>query len=154
MKFNDLKVVKTKNSNRVGRGIAAGQGKTAGRGTKGQSSRAGSGKKEGFAGGQTPMMMRAPKLRGFRSIRPKAEVVYTSQLNAFKGNVDNAVLAEAGVLASAFSIAKLITKGDVSVAVKVSLQGASQSAKDAVVKAGGTFTKVDRPKQIATTKAD
>jgi large subunit ribosomal protein L15 len=154
MKFNELTVKKTKNTNRVGRGISAGQGKTAGRGTKGQGSRSGGGKGEGFAGGQTPMMMRAPKLRGFRAIHAKAEVVYTGQLNAFKGNVDNAVLAEAGVLASAFSVAKLITKGAVTAAVKVSLQGASQSAKDAVVKAGGSFTKVDRPKQAPSKKED
>jgi large subunit ribosomal protein L15 len=154
MKFNDLIVVKTKNTTRVGRGISAGKGKTAGRGTKGQSSRAGSGKKEGFAGGQTPIMMRAPKLRGFRAIRPKAEVVYTGQLNAFKGEVTNAVLADAGVIKSAFTNAKLIQKGEVTVAVKLSLQGASQNAKDAVVKAGGTFTKVARPKQVTTTVAE
>lgn len=150
MKFNELTVLKTKNSTRVGRGISAGKGKTAGRGTKGQKSRAGSGKKEGFEGGQTPVMMRAPKLRGFRSLRPATETVYTGQLSSFKGDVDNLTLAEAGILKSAFSNAKVVVKGELTSAVKVSLQGASEKAKEAIVKAGGSFTKTARPQQVSS----
>jgi large subunit ribosomal protein L15 len=149
MKFNELNVVRTKNSTRVGRGISAGKGKTAGRGTKGQKARAGSGKKEGFEGGQTPIMMRAPKLRGFRSLRAATETVYTGQLNAFKGSVDNLTLAEAGILKSAFSNAKVVVKGELTSAVNVSLQGASEKAKEAIQKAGGSFTKVERAKQVS-----
>jgi len=150
MKFNELTVAKTKNSTRVGRGISAGRGKTAGRGTKGQKARSGSGKKEGFEGGQTPIMMRAPKLRGFRSFRPETETVYTGQLSAFKGDVDNLVLAEAGILKSAFSNAKVVVKGELTSAVKVALQGASEKAKEAIQKAGGSFSKVERPKQVSS----
>ena len=150
MKFNELTVIKTKNSTRVGRGISAGKGKTAGRGTKGQKARSGSGKKEGFEGGQTPIMMRAPKLRGFRSLRPNTETVYTGQLSAFKGSVDNLVLAEAGILKSAFSNAKVVVKGELTAGVNVSLQGASEKAKEAIQKAGGSFTKVERPKQVSS----
>jgi large subunit ribosomal protein L15 len=153
MKFNELTVAKSKNSTRVGRGIAAGKGKTAGRGTKGQKARAGSGKKEGFEGGQTPIMKRTPKNRGFRSIRPKAEVVYTSELSAFKGAVNNATLAEAGILKSAFSNAKVVVKGELTSNVSVTLQGASANAIAAIQKAGGSFTKTTRPQQ-AVTKAD
>ena len=150
MKFNQLTVSSNVSKTRVGRGISAGRGKTAGRGTKGQKSRAGSGKKEGFEGGQTPIMMRAPKLRGFRSLTPKAEVVYTGQLSAFKGDVDNLTLADAGIVKSAFSRVKVVTKGELNSAVKVSLQGASATAIEAIQKAGGSFTKVQRPKQVST----
>ena len=152
MKFNELNVVSNKNKTRVGRGISAGKGKTAGRGTKGQKARAGSGKKEGFEGGQTPLVMRLPRLRGFTSHRAKTETVYTSQLNGLKGAVTNETLFAAGITKSAFSNVKVVLNGDVTAAVKVSLQGASASAKDAIQKAGGQFTKVELPKRTAKQK--
>ena len=77
MKYHELTTTKNKKINRVGRGIAAGQGKTAGRGTKGQGARTGSSKKPGFAGGSNPLMQKLPKLPGFKSHRPKVETVYT-----------------------------------------------------------------------------
>ena len=150
MKFNQLSVNSAKSKKRVGRGISAGRGKTAGRGTKGQKARAGSGKKEGFEGGQTPIMMRAPKLRGFKSFRPSTETVYTGQLNGFSGNVDNLALYESGLVKSAFSNVKLVVKGELSKALKISLQGISASALEVVQKAGGSFTKSERPKQVST----
>ncbi len=85
MKYNELQTSKPKSARRLGRGISAGQGKTAGRGTKGQRSRTGSKRRPGFEGGQNPLMQRLPKLPGFRSIRPKSELVYTGQLNQFSG---------------------------------------------------------------------
>ena len=63
MKFNDLVTKANKSSRRVGRGIAAGQGKTAGRGTKGYGSRTGSKARPGFAGGQNPLMQQLPKVQ-------------------------------------------------------------------------------------------
>jgi large subunit ribosomal protein L15 len=81
-------------------------------------------------------------MAGFRSFRQKAEVVYTGQLDAFGGKtVDNAVLAEAGLVSSAYSNVKLILKGDVTKKVTVKLQAASEGAKTAVQKAGGSFEK-------------
>ena len=77
MKYNELIVKKNKSSNRVGRGIAAGQGKTAGRGTKGQKSRTGSSKKPGFEGGSNPLIQRLPKLRGFHSHKVQPTEIYT-----------------------------------------------------------------------------
>ncbi len=71
MKFNELNMTAKKSKKRVGRGIAAGHGKTAGRGTKGQNARTG-GVRPGFEGGQNPLMQRFPKLRGFTiSHRPR-----------------------------------------------------------------------------------
>jgi large subunit ribosomal protein L15 len=142
MKYHELATQKKQSAKRVGRGIAAGQGKTAGRGTKGQGARTGYSRRPGFEGGQNPLMQRLPKMAGFRSFRQKAEVVYTGQLDAFGGKtVDNAVLAEAGLVSSAYSNVKLILKGDVTKKVTVKLQAASEGAKTAVQKAGGSFEK-------------
>lgn len=153
MKFNELTVTSNISRRRVGRGIAAGRGKTAGRGTKGQKARTGHGKKEGFEGGQTPIMKRTPKLRGFRSIRPKTENVYTSQLSQIKGDVTNEKLYEAGLVESAHSTVKVVAKGELTTKVTVSLQGASAGAIEQIQKAGGSFTRVERPKQTPK-KAD
>ena len=75
MKYHELQVEANKERKRVGRGISAGQGKTAGRGTKGQSSRTGKKLGHGFMGGQGPLMRRIPKNRGFKSMRVPAQVV-------------------------------------------------------------------------------
>lgn len=144
MKFNDLQVSKSRDARRVGRGISAGQGKTAGRGTKGQKSRTGKGRRPGFEGGQNPLMMRLPKLPGFRSIRAKAENVYTGQLNDLKGNVDNFTLADAGLVSSPYVRVKLLNRGELTAKVTVKLQGASEAAVAAVQKAGGSFEKTPR----------
>lgn len=147
MKFNDLTITANKAGRRVGRGISAGQGKTAGRGTKGQRSRTGSSRRPGFEGGQTPLMQRIPKLPGFTSHRTKAENVYVAQLNAFSGSVDNFTLFDAGLISSPYVRVKLLAKGEASKKLVVSLQGASKTAIDALQKAGGTFTQVERPQR-------
>lgn len=148
MKFNELNVSANKSARRVGRGIAAGQGKTAGRGTKGQKSRTGSSRKPGFEGGQNPLMQRVPKLPGFTSIRPKAENVYTGQLDDFAGGVvDNFSLFNAKLVTNPYTKVKLVVKGEVTKRVTVNLQGASESAVAAVQKAGGTFTKTAQVKR-------
>lgn len=145
MKYHELQVVKSKAAKRVGRGIAGGQGKTAGRGTKGQGARTGSSAKPGFMGGSNPLMQQLPKLPGFKSKRTPAENVYTCQLNAFKGKVDNATLAEAGLITSAYTRVKLISKGDdLKVKLTVNLQAASGSAVTAIEAAGGMFNKTER----------
>jgi large subunit ribosomal protein L15 len=146
MKFNELNTVKAKQSNRVGRGIAAGQGKTAGRGTKGQSSRAGSGRKPGFEGGQNPLYKRIPKLRGFTPFWDKPVTVTTEQLSQFTGVVDNFTLYEAKLLKNPSEIARVVLRGDVTTKVDVKLQGASEKAIEAITKAGGSFVKTDRVK--------
>lgn len=145
MKYNELSIAKNKAPKRVGRGIAAGQGKTAGRGTKGQNSRTGSSRKPGFEGGQNPLMQRMPKLRGFRSGKTAAEAVYTGQLDALGGKaVNNTTLAEAGLVSNAFVAVKLIVKGEVTKPKAVSLQNASAQAIVALEKAGGSFETVKR----------
>lgn len=154
MKFNDLKISSNKSAKRVGRGISAGQGKTAGRGTKGQSSRTGGRVRPGFEGGQNPLYQRLPKLPGFTSHRPKAENIYTGQLEQFDGKtVDNFTVANAGITSSPYVKVKLVVKGKVTKKVTVKLQGASQTAIEAVQKAGGSFDKVDQVKRQPKEKA-
>jgi large subunit ribosomal protein L15 len=150
MKYHELKTKPNKSATRVGRGIAAGKGKTAGRGTKGQGSRTGSKAKPGFAGGSNPLMQKLPKLPGFRSHRVAPETVYTGQLEQFAGKtVDTNVLTEAGLISNPYVKVKLISKGDLTKKVTVKLTKASQSAIATVEKAGGSFEAVPqlgRPK--------
>ena len=152
MKYNELLVTSNKSKKRVGRGIAAGQGKTAGRGTKGQRSRTGSGRKPGFEGGQNPLMQRLPKLRGFKSFRTPAKNVYTDQLSALGAKVDNKVLAEAGLVENEFTSVKLLFRGEITKKVDVSLQGASAKAVEALQAKGGSFTQVVRQMRPKTSK--
>lgn len=155
MKYHELTTGKNKQAKRVGRGIAAGQGKTAGRGTKGQGSRTGSSAKPGFAGGSNPLMQKLPKLPGFTSHRTAPENVYTGQLDQFANKtVDATTLAEANLISNPYVKVKLISKGEVTKKVTVKLYGASQSAITAVESAGGSFEKVARQSRPKTsTKA-
>ena len=150
MKYNDLVVEKNTRPTRKGRGIAAGQGKTAGRGTKGQKSRTGHSKMPaGFMGGQRALMQAVPKLKGFKSIHPKAEVVYTDRLNELSGKVDNYALAEAAMISSPFVKVKVITRGEITSKIELETQFASKTAAEAIKKAGGSFKQVpisQRPK--------
>lgn len=151
MKFNELNVKRTKKTTRVGRGISAGQGKTAGRGTKGQNSRTGGGVRPGFEGGQMPLAMRIPKLRGFKSKRPIVEEVYTSMLATLKtSTVDNTTLAEAKLVSNPKALVKLLLDEAPKKAYKVSLQAASKNAVLAINKAGGSFVKVARIKSLSS----
>lgn len=154
MKYNDLKITQHKSPKRVGRGIAAGQGKTAGRGTKGQNARTGSSKKPGFEGGQNPLMQRLPKLPGFRSYKIADEVVYTGSLDKLAGKtIDAVVMAEAGFITSPYVNIKLLSKGDVTKKVTVKLPGASAGAIAQIEKAGGSFEQVTRlARQTTRTK--
>ena len=146
MKYNELVVEKNSRPTRKGRGISAGQGKTAGRGTKGQKARTGHRKlPAGFMGGQRAIMQAVPKLKGFKSLHAKAEVVYTDRLNDLSGAVDNQKLYEAGLISSPFNKVKVITRGELKSKVELSTQFASKTAIEAIKKAGGKFTKVAVP---------
>jgi large subunit ribosomal protein L15 len=126
MKYNELTSNHRKSPKRVGRGIAAGQGKTAGRGTKGQGARTGSARSPGFEGGQNPLMQRLPKLHGFKS----------------------------HLVSSPYARVKLLNRGELTGKVTVNLQAASETAVAAIENAGGTFTKTARLMRPATKKAD
>ena len=153
MKYNDLEVNKNTRPTRKGRGISAGQGKTAGRGTKGQKSRTGHRKMPaGFMGGQRAIMQAVPKLKGFKSLHAKAEVVYTDRLNELSGDVNNFKLYEASLIKSPYNKVKVITRGELTAKVNLKTQFASKTAIEAIKKAGGKFEKVATP--LRTTRED
>ncbi len=124
---------------RVGRGPGSGWGKTAGRGHKGQNSRAGGPKGPGFEGGQMPLTRRIPK-RGFTNIfRLPWAIVNLRDLNRFAPDsvVDEAVLKEAGLVAAKIRRVKLLAQGEVTVPLTVKVQAASAQARVRIEAAGG-----------------
>jgi len=126
---------------RVGRGIGSGLGKTAGRGHKGQTSRAGGFHKVGFEGGQMPLQRRLPK-RGFTSLTRSRNVeVRLSDLERLPvGEVDLMVLKQAGVVPGDALSAKVILSGKLSKKVALKGVGATKGAKAAIEAAGGSVT--------------
>jgi len=124
---------------RVGRGIGSGLGKTAGRGHKGQKSRAGGYHKVGFEGGQMPMHRRLPK-RGFKShlLKYNAEITLTTLEVLGLPEVDMLTLKQAGVVAPIAKVVKVIHTGALTKAVKLTGIGASANAKAAIEAVGGS----------------
>ena len=155
-KFNELEASPNRGRKRVGRGISAGGGKTAGRGTKGQNSRTGKKLRPMFQGGQNGLISSTPKSRGFKSLRTPAQVVYLDHLEGLKGSVDNFALYEAGMISTPFHTVKVILRGELTAKLALKTQGASKSVVLAIEKAGGTFEKVATPlqKSVKTAEAE
>lgn len=124
---------------RVGRGIGSGLGKTAGRGHKGQKSRAGGFHKVGFEGGQMPLQRRLPK-RGFKShlLKFNAEVTLTALDRLGVADVDMLVLKQVGLISDMTRNVKIIKSGEITKAVKLSGVLATVGAKAAIEAAGGS----------------
>ncbi len=141
MELNTLKPApgSKKNRRRVGRGIGSGLGKTAGRGHKGQKSRAGGFHKVGFEGGQMPLQRRLPK-RGFVAVTiVKASQVRLGDLARVEGDtVDLASLKKAGLVSDSAARAKIILTGKADKAYKVQGVAATKGAKAAIEAAGGS----------------
>lgn len=141
MELNNLKPAEGSKhaKRRVGRGIGSGLGKTAGRGHKGQKSRAGGYHKVGFEGGQMPLQRRLPK-RGFKSrtLRYTAEI-NLSELDALKlAEVDLLALKQSGLVGQMIKTVKLINSGEIKFAVKLSGIAVTAGAKAALEAAGGS----------------
>jgi large subunit ribosomal protein L15 len=125
---------------RVGRGIGSGLGKTAGRGHKGQKSRAGGYHKVGFEGGQMPLQRRLPK-RGFKSqtLKYNGEVTLASLEKLGLGEVDLLALKQAGLVGELIKNVKVVKTGEITRAVKLTGIGATAGAKAAIEAAGGSL---------------
>jgi len=125
---------------RVGRGIGSGIGKTAGRGHKGQKSRAGGFHKVGFEGGQMPLQRRLPK-RGFKSqtLKFNAEVTLAALEQLGLAEVDVLALKQAGLVGQLAKVVKIIKTGELTKAVKLTGVGATAGAKAAIEAAGGSL---------------
>lgn len=129
-----------KDKRRVGRGIGSGLGKTAGRGHKGQKSRAGGFHKVGFEGGQMPMHRRLPK-RGFVSLT-KADTAHVRLFELAAVGVDEIdllVLKQAGVIGASAKAAKVYLVGEIGKAIKLSGIAVTKGARAAIEAAGGTI---------------
>ncbi len=124
---------------RLGRGHSAGQGKTCGRGVKGQKARAGGYHKVGFEGGQMPIQRRLPKV-GFRSAKARTYAeVRLDELAAVKGDeLDLLALKAAGVVPQQATRAKVFLSGTISRAVKLKGVGVTKGARAAIEAAGGS----------------
>jgi len=172
MKLHDLRPAEgsRKERTRVGRGIAAGKGKTAGRGTKGQKARAGGGIPPWFEGGQTPLHMRIPKLRGFKNrFKVEYEVVNVGaidaavQRGAFEGanpdaakakgkakadaqiTVNQDLLRAVGLVRSLNKPLKILGNGELSAALFVVADAFTASARTKIEAAGGSVNVLEIP---------
>lgn len=144
MKLHDLRPDEgsKKKRKRVGRGIAAGQGKTAGRGTKGQGARSGGGKGPYFEGGQLPLARRLPFKRGFTNRRKiyyrPINVGLFSEMEAEAGSeITPEVLQSVGLLKKVTDPYVILGEGDLNVALTVKAHRVSKSAQEKIEKAGG-----------------
>ncbi len=141
MRLNTIKPAEgsKKPARRVGRGVGSGLGKTAGRGHKGQKSRAGGFHKVGFEGGQMPMYRRLPK-RGFTSMtRRYCEVVRLSDLEKIGvEEIDLGILQSAGIVSSRALAARVILSGELTRKVIVRGLGVTKGARAAIEAAGGS----------------
>jgi large subunit ribosomal protein L15 len=149
MKINDLRPAKgsRKKKRRVGRGISAGQGKTAGRGTKGQGARRGGGKGRYFEGGQLPLVRRLPFKRGFTNLFriEHQEVNLDSLQKAFArgGEVTPVKLAEKGLIRDENEPIVILGRGEIKAKVRVQAHRFSKSAQEKIEAAGGSVTKLE-----------
>lgn len=136
-----------KRRRRVGRGTAGKGGKTAGRGTKGQYAR--NTVARGFEGGQTPLKQRVPKLKGFNNpFRVEYYAVNLDSINDLGlAEVTPEILMQKGV-AHKGTLVKVLGRGEISIAVKVSAHGVSKAAEKAIVAAGGSVTILPLPHKI------
>jgi large subunit ribosomal protein L15 len=149
MKVHDLKprAGAHRRRKRVGHGIAAGQGKTAGRGTKGEGARAGTGGKLFRQGGNQPFFRRLPFKRGFTNIRRvQWNEVNLGRLGRFAANSDVTpeALAQAGLLREAGWPVVVLGYGDVSVPLRVKAHRVSRTARSKIEAAGGSVEVLER----------
>jgi large subunit ribosomal protein L15 len=141
MKLNELSPAKgsRKAPKRLGRGVASGTGKTAGRGTKGFNSRSGGGTRPGYEGGQMPLHRRLPK-RGFTNIfKKKIAVINIRDLAKFEKDtvVDADALVQAGLVKGKRDGIKLLGQGDIKYSLNVRVNQISKSAREKIEAAGG-----------------
>jgi large subunit ribosomal protein L15 len=171
MKLHDLRPADGSRTprTRVGRGIAAGKGKTAGRGTKGQKARAGGSIQPWFEGGQTPLHMRIPKLRGFKNrFKIEYEVVNVGRIGeaatlgafdagdapgagktakAVPATVNQEILRAVGLVRRVDRPMKILGHGDIDVALFVVADSFSKSARAKIETAGGSVQVLEMPKE-------
>ena len=156
MRLSDLRPAPgaKKEKTRKGRGIAAGKGKTAGRGTKGQRARAGGTKGPYFEGGQLPLVRRLPHIRGFTNIfREEFEIVNLDTLSeTFDSDaaITPKLMAEHGMIKKTARV-KVLGRGELNKALQISAHAFSDSAREKITAAGGSINELPlavRPRKV------
>lgn len=143
MRLEDLRPAPgaTHSKKRVGRGIGSGQGKTAGKGSKGQKARSGASPRLGFEGGQTPLHRRLPQRRGFTNLtRKEYTIVSVGALDAFDAGTEITpeVLVQSGLVSKVKDGIKILGDGEITKAITVRAHKFSKSAEEKLKAAGGT----------------
>ena len=141
MRLNELSPAEgsKKSRKRLGRGVASGTGKTAGRGSKGHNSRSGGGVRPGFEGGQMPIHRRLPK-RGFTNIfKKKYAIINIRDLAGFDSGtvVDELLLSDKGIIKVKKDGVKLLSQGDIKQSLIIKLDKISKTAREKIITAGG-----------------
>ena len=147
MKLHELQPAEgsRKERSRVGRGLGSGNGKTSGRGMKGQNSRSGGGVRTGFEGGQMPIYRRLPK-RGFKNVWAKTYAeVNVESLHRFEDGavVDPVALVESGILKNVRDGIRILGKGELTKKLTVRANGFTKSAEEKITAAGGQIEKIE-----------
>ena len=146
MKLHELSPAEgsRKKRKRLGRGVASGTGKTAGRGTKGHNSRSGGGVRPGFEGGQMPLHRRLPK-RGFTNIfKKKIAIINIRDLSRFETGsvIDKSTLAGSGLIKGKNDGIKLLGQGEINMPLTIRINSVSKSASEKIIAAGGAIEAV------------
>lgn len=149
MRLNDARPQKgsKKHPRRVGRGIAAGQGASSGKGMRGQNSRSGGGTRPGFEGGQQPLYRRLPKLKGFPIVnRKQYTTINVDKLASLSADteVTLASLKEAGILTAVQGPLKVLGNGELSVSLRVQAAAFTAGARSKIEAAGGSCEVIDK----------
>ena len=141
MKLHELTSVpgSRKEPQRIGRGHGSGQGKTAGKGHKGQKARAGRGMRPGFEGGQMPLYRRLPKRGFYNKFGKEYAEINVSELNRFEEGsvVDPVALIEAGVLKNVYDGVRILGNGEITKSLTVIANGFTKTAEEKIIAAGG-----------------
>jgi large subunit ribosomal protein L15 len=143
MRLNDVRpqAGSKKRPRRVGRGISAGQGASAGLGMRGQNARSGGGTRPGFEGGQQPLYRRLPKLKGFPLVnRKNYTTINVEKFASFNANTEVTLesLKSAGILTATKGPLKVLGNGELGVALKVKAAAFTESARSKIEAAGGS----------------
>ncbi|MFM8507262.1 MAG: 50S ribosomal protein L15 [Actinomycetota bacterium] len=148
MKLSTLKPAKgsVRDNKRLGRGAGSGKGGTASRGHKGAQSRSGYSRKRGFEGGQMPLKQRVPKLKGFNNpFRVEYQAINLDTLDGLgTSEITAQLLVEKGLIRKG-NLVKVLGRGKVGKALKVSVHAVSKTAEEAITAAGGTITLLPKP---------
>ena len=145
----------TKRRRRVGRGISAGQGASCGFGMRGQKSRSGTGTKAGFEGGQMPLYRRIPKLKHFPLVNPHYyTIINVGQLDSLAANTEVTLesLMQAGIITSNDGPLKVLGDGTLNTALTIKAAAFTQSAKEKIEAAGGSWQELSQNSKPNTEK--